>query len=404
MIEAKLYKNNTPINIDINTLKLDYEMRFQGGTLGLGGKYSDVKTKNVFDFYNVGPTYDNIDVDRSNKFNYTENVNAVYVNYNRQFGKQWGLQTGLRMENTVSEGDLISYRPQSDNNVKRNYTDFFPSAALTYSLNQSNAFNLTFSRRIDRPSYQDLNPFENKLDELTFQKGNAFLRPQYTNSIEFTHTFKSRYNTTVGYSHVVDYRAQIIDTADNNRSFITQKNLATQNIFNINFSAPVTITKWWNLFATLNAYRSEYKANFGPGKVINITTTAMTLYGQQTFTINKEWTIENSGWFNSPSVWGGTFKNKAMGGMDIGVQKVLFNGNGNIKFSYTDVLQTMRWSGVSDYGAAYVRANGDWESNTFRINLTYRFGKKQVKAARQRKVSSEEENKRTNSSGGLGGN
>ncbi|WP_163592767.1 outer membrane beta-barrel protein, partial [Klebsiella pneumoniae] len=69
---------------------------------------------------------------------------------------------------------------QSDNNVKRNYFDLFPSAALTWAVDKKNTLNLTYSRRIDRPTYQDLNPFENKLDELTYEKGNAFLRPQYT--------------------------------------------------------------------------------------------------------------------------------------------------------------------------------------------------------------------------------
>jgi iron complex outermembrane recepter protein len=274
---------------------------------------------------------------------------------------------------------------------------------LTYTINKNHALNLTFSRRIDRPSYQDLNPFENKIDELSYQKGNAFLRPQYTNSVEVTHTFLSRYNTTIGYSHIKDYRAQIIDTTEKNRSFITPRNLAEQKIYNINISAPFQIRKWWNLFATFNGYRSEYKADFGKGKVINVNVNAYSLFGQQTFSFKDGLTLEMSGYYNSPNIWGGTFRNRAMGGMDIGLQKTLFKGKGNVKFSYTDVLETMRWQGVSDFGGAYIRVGGGWESNTFRMNLTYRFGNNQVKAARQRKVSSEEENKRLNNSGGLGG-
>ena len=117
---------------------------------------------------------------------------------------KWSIQAGIRMEQTNSKGDLVRADGivQADNTVKRSYLDFFPSAAVTFNINPKHSLNLTYSRRIDRPTYQDLNPFENKLDELTYEKGNAFLQPQYTNTVELTHTFMGFINTTVGYSQV----------------------------------------------------------------------------------------------------------------------------------------------------------------------------------------------------------
>ena len=401
LLDQKIYSNNTPSDIDIYILKADYERNFYKGRLGFGGKYSDVKTKNTFDFYNVYSGQKVKDMGRSNKFNYDENVNALYVNYNRPLSKKITIQAGVRMENTVSEGNLLSYTPQPDDNVKRNYTDLFPSGALTYAVNPKNTLNLSYSRRIDRPNYQDLNPFENKLDELTYQKGNAFLKPQYTNSFQLSHTFLYKYVTSISYSHIKDYFAQIIDTLSN-KSFITQKNLAQQNIVSLNFSAPITITKWWNAFATFNGYHSAYIADFGPGKKVNINVDAFSIFTQQTFSIPKGPTFELSGFFNSPTVWGGTFQTKAFGFADIGVQQQILKGAGTVKVSFTDFLHTLKWSGKSSFGGSIITASGHPESQQLKINFSYRFGNKQVKAAAQRKAVADEENKRLNSSGGIG--
>jgi iron complex outermembrane recepter protein len=402
MLYEQVYTNNTPTDINIYTAKIDYEKPWMKGKLGLGVKYSNVKTDNTFDFFDMVGGINFKNNDRSNRFQYTENVNAAYVNYNRQFNQKWSLQAGLRVENTNSLGVLESTTIQNDKEVERHYTDFFPSGALTYGASQNHQFNLTYSRRIDRPGYQDLNPFENKLDELTYQKGNAFLRPQYTNSFELTHTFKYRFNTTIGYSRIKDFSTQLIDTTEKTRAFITQKNLATQDIYSINFALPFQITKWWSLFANINAFRSRNKATFDDGRKIDLSVNSATLYMQQSFTFKDGFSAEISGFYASPTIWGGTFETKSMGGLDLGVQKQIFNNQGTIKFSYTDLLLTMRWAGVSNFGN-FMDTNGGWESQQLRMNFTYRFGNKQVKAARQRKSGNEDESKRIKSgSGGFG--
>ncbi len=403
LLDSRIYRNNTPTDIDIYTVKIDYEQPFQKGKLGFGGKISDVKTKNTFDFYNVYGNTNVKDPDRSNRFDYNEKINALYVNYNRPMSVKTSIQAGLRMENTKSKGDLTSNTPQPDDLVKRNYTDFFPSGAITYAVNQKNSLNLSYSRRIDRPSYQNLNPFEDKLDELTYMKGNAFLNPQYTNSFQLSHTFLYRYVTSVSYSHIKDFFAQIIDTLGN-KAFVTQKNLATQNIYSLNISAPVTITKWWSAFATFNGYHSAYRADFGTGKTIDLNVDAFSIYTQQTFTAKKGLSFELSGFYNSPTVWGGTFKSKSLGFVDAGVQQKLFKGNGNLKLSFTDVFNTLHWQGTSDFGGSHLVASGNFESQQLKVNFSYRFGNSSVKAARQRKAAADEESKRLNGgSGGIGG-
>ena len=178
-----------------------------------------------------GSTED-LDKDRSNHFIYKENINAGYANYNRQYKKVM-IQAGVRVENTTSEGISNGLKFDGSNYVassssfKRSYTDVFPSAAVTFNKNPKQPWSLSYSRRIDRPAYQDLNPFEFKLDEYLFMKGNINLRPQYTNSFGLSHITKNRINIALNYSHVKDMFTMIIDTIEKSKAIGSKKNLAT---------------------------------------------------------------------------------------------------------------------------------------------------------------------------------
>jgi iron complex outermembrane recepter protein len=387
-------KNYTPTDIDIYTGKLDYERNAFKGKFGAGVKFAYVKTYNLFDFSTLNQTTGIYvkDLQRSNKFTYTENVNAAYVNYNRQVNEKLSLQAGLRLEQTNSEGvlDRADGRMQADDRVKRNYLDFFPSAALTYNMSEKHSFNLTYSRRIDRPGYQDLNPFENKIDELTFEKGNAFLQPQYTNSFELTHTFMGFINSTLGYSHITDYATIFTDTTNGNATFIQNRNLANQDVISLNVGAPLPIKEWWNGYVNLNYNISYFKGSVN-NKAVDLTVPNFNMYMENTFTIGKGWSAQMSGWFSGPSIWGGTFRSKSMGNMDIGLQKQLFDNNATLKFTLTDVFLTNRWYAISDFGGSYLDGNGGWESRQFRVNFSYRFGSNQIKSKRERKTGLETE-------------
>lgn len=414
LLNQYFYRFISPTDIDIYTLKADYEQNFKKGRLGIGAKTSVINTGNNFKRYDVSqlnPEQKTLDVARSNQFDYKETINAVYVNYNKQL-KGVMFQAGVRMENTVSSGD--SYGLNADGSVnkssvqtfKRDYTDFFPSAALTFNKNPMNQWGLSYSRRIDRPAYQDLNPFEFKLDEYTFMKGNTSLRPQYTNIVTLTNTYKYKLNTSLSYSHVADVFAQLVDTADKSKSFITRKNLATQDVIALNISYPF-MYKTYMLFVNFSGNYSKYKADFGGGsRVVNLDAASFNIYTQQSlkFGKKKDWTAELSGWYNTPSIWQGVFKSEAMWSVDGGVQKTIFKGKGNLKVSVSDIFFSMKWSGESNFAGQLTRANGSFESRQLRTSITWRFGSNTVKASRQRKDASEEEKKRTQSSGGLGGN
>lgn len=402
--QEEFYNTLTPSSIDIYSAKVDYEQNFKKGRLGYGGKVSYVKTDNTFQrFYGTGSS--SLE-DNYNNFNYKENINAAYVNYNRQF-KGIMIQAGVRVENTHSKGHSKGFRYDYGTGTKepldtlldRNYTNAFPSAALTFNKNPMKQWSLTYSRRIDRPSYQNLNPFEFNLDKYTFQRGNPNLRPQYTNSIGITHIYKYKLTTTLNYSHVSDVFSTI-PKSEGTRAFITSENIAKQDIVSLNVSMPVQY-KWYSLFFNVNTYYSSFKGQSVDYNV-DVNVFSFNLYAQQTFKLAKSTTAELSGFYTAPSIWQGAFKTKALGSLDVGLQQGLFKGKATVKASFTDVFKTLRFYSTNNTTGQEVRANGIWEGQQFRINFNYRFGSNQVKAARQRQTSIEDENKRTQGGGGIG--
>ncbi len=189
--EPLLLKGHLPSDINIYSIKSDYTHPFKkGGRFEAGIKSSYVKNDNIVD-------YQRLSVDkwvpdaRSNHFIYDENINAAYANVNKQF-KKWTLQGGLRLENTIAKGFQVT----NDSTFKRNFTNLFPSAFISYAINKSNSLTLSYSRRITRPNYQDLNPFTYFLDSLSYRQGNPYLLPQFTHNIELSHSFKGKLITT----------------------------------------------------------------------------------------------------------------------------------------------------------------------------------------------------------------
>ncbi len=381
----------TPITIELATAKIDYEQNLWKGKLGFGVKYSKINTDNQFDFFDRINGNDILNLNRTNNFVYDEQIAAAYVNYNRKF-KKVSLQAGLRMEQTSSDGILTSAQVNTDDRVQRNYTDLFPSGGITYQANQNNSWALTYSKRIQRPNYQSLNPFEYNIDELSFSKGNPFLQPQYTDNIKFSHTYKYTLNTSIRYSFIRDFSAQVTEAVGTNQNFLIARNVANQKVINLGISYPTRFTKWWSVYASVNAYRSIYEAT--NEDFIPISQNTLSFYAQNTFKLPRGFRAEVSGWYSSPSVWGGTYRTKSLGSLNLAVQKKIMNDRMTIRVAVNDVLYTSPWRGLTQFGNLTIDGNGGNDSRQFRINLTYNFGRNEIRKARRRDTGIENEKNR----------
>jgi len=405
-IDSVIYRMLSPTTIDISSVKADYEQDFEKGKLGLGAKTAFVNTDNDFRRYDVVKTVEQLDIERSNRFKYRENINAAYLNYNRAL-KGIMIQAGLRAENTVSKGTSYGQKLSGtgyESNITgfdRNYVDFFPSAAVTFNKNPMKQWNFTYSRRIDRPAYQDLNPFEFKLDEYTFQKGNTDLRPQYTNSFGITYTYKYKLNTTLNYSHVKDIFTVLIDTAEKSKTFISKRNLATQDITSLNLSYPIAY-KRFSSFINLNTYYSMYRADFGSGRLVNLKSFGLSFYSQNSLKFGKTklWTAELTGFYNAPTIYQGAFKAKTLWSVDAGVQKQILKGKGTVKASFSDVFHSLKFIGETNFAGQSTKVSSTWESQQLKFSFSLRFGSNTVKAAKQRNAGSDDETKRVQQGGG----
>ncbi|MEN0055195.1 MAG: TonB-dependent receptor [Mucilaginibacter sp.] len=380
----QLLRNQTPSNITIYTGKADYTKPLSKTVkLETGVKFSSVKTDNdlqaqIFD----GNSYIN-DTTRTNRFIYTEKVSAGYLNLNKQF-KKTSVQLGVRAEYTQSDGNLVGSTP-----VKRDYLDFFPSAFINHTLNDKNEISLSYSRRIDRPGYDNLNPFVYYLDPYTFSKGNAFLKPQYTNNFEFNYTYNKSINVSLGYSRTTDVITEIILTDNQSKkTYQTNLNLQTQNSYSVNVNAPYTITKWWTGNVDVNGFYLGFKSDsVGTGN-LNDGQFTVQIKATQTLTFGS-YKFEIRGDYQSPLTYG-IYKIRPQYGVDAGVSHSFANKKANIKLALDDIFYLRRNNLSSRAIGNDFDIRQNYDSRVGRLTFTYNFGNSSIKS-RERRTGAESE-------------
>jgi len=387
-------RNQAPNNIDIYIAKLDIANNLWKGKLTYGVKVSSVHTRNAYNFFDDAQNGQPVKVlNLSSQFQYRENVNAIFINYHRSLSKKWTVAAGLRAEQTISKGELFKADSVGySTTTTRNYTNLFPNVSISWEASQNHSFSLSYNRRIDRPVYQNLNPFQLKLDEFTYFTGNAFLQPQYTNQITLADRLYKKVNASIFYSVTKDYASQGSDTLKN-QIYAQVRNIGTQKIIGFNINASFKITKWWNSYQQfwynyqlfdVTVDRMKLKTNI-PICGINI---------QQGFDLGNNYSAELSGWLNGPDANGIVWKVQPMGGIDIGAKKMLLKNSLTIKLSATDIFHTEKRYVHSNFGGVIGVGSLLPETQTARISVAWRFGNNQVKGARERQTGSENESDR----------
>jgi hypothetical protein len=380
-------RNNNQTDFGVFAAKADYIHPFKNkSVMELGWKSSWVGINNAIFFEQK--LADNSwlpQTNRNNDFEYDENINAAYINYNFPVGKKINIQSGLRIENTNNKG----YSKTLDSTITRGYTNFFPTANINYTLNDKNMLSFSYSLRVNRPSYEDLNPFIFYIDEFTYGKGNPYLRPEFTNAVSISHTFREMLSTTVYYAKTKDAIMQVLAQEPNSRiGYQTTLNFADYDNFSFTIASPIPIKKWWNSNASVtgfwNSYRGTYLTN-----TLNNQQWSWNFNLDNSFTLSKSVSAELSGWINTPLVYG-VFKMKSQGSVDFGISKKFKNG-AKLKFSVRDIFKTSNFRANVDDNGLIMRVRNDQEPRRANISFSTPFGNKEVKAARNRKTATEEE-------------
>ncbi len=335
------------------------------------------------------------DVNKTNHFYYDENINAVYLNFKKEY-KKVDLQIGLRTENTNVKTKQVKGNITWDSS----YTQLFPSAFFNYKIKENQTIGVSVSRRIDRPNYSQLNPFLFLIDVTTYATGNPSLLPQFTWSYELNYTLKN-INFTLGYSHTNNNQNIVITRfkdvfpnvpSDDNVTVQIPVNLESSDYIGLTVAAPVRINKWWNMMNNANIFYNHFNGNLG-GTTLNNGKAVASLSTNQTFTMTKSWTAELNANYNSGGQYG-FMVTKPQWGIGAGVQKTLWKGKGTVRFNVTDIFwtnlprATITYNNYIEYWRAYR------ETRVANLTLTYRFGSNKVLQARRRTLGSEEERQR----------
>lgn len=383
-------RNQLPVGIRIVAGQLDYERTLRQGKLELGAKHSYVTSENDARYELLQAGNWQSDALRTNYFTYREHITAAYASF---AGKRGALEyrAGLRFEQTNSVGRLLT----TDAQTTRRYLSLFPSVLLSRAVGKGDYLSLAYGRRIQRPNYQNLNPFIYFQDVYTYSQGNPYLRPEYTHALDLTYTVKSVYVFALGYSQTSDMIAWVTQR-ENPGSLVTQtraENLNSQRQWTLTATAPYAPWKWWTITNALNASYTTFLLQ----AVANAPRTVQGLaavYGlNNDFTVPGNWNLSASGYFQSP-LPAGVLQTRGQYSVSLGAQKKFYQDRLSLRVVYNDVLRTAR--AVSEMHLANLRSYSTyrWDSNFFVATLTYQLGNQKVKAAnKNRNVSGDEENR-----------
>ena len=392
-----------PTNIKIYSGKIDYTLPLKkDAKFEAGFKTSFVNNDNNARYDSLKTGYSVLDSGRSNHFIYDENINAAYVNYGRPLGKKWTAQLGLRVENTNSNGISKGYTfnttlnkfEYTETKFKRSYTQLFPTVYLQYTANEKNQFVINYGRRIERPDYQDMNPFVHFLDRYTFEQGNPNLSAQFAHNIELSHTYKGFLTSTVNYTKTTDIIQMVLEQNDvTNETFVKKANIASSEQVGLAITANKSITKWWSGNIYANVYNNHFKGVVGT-EPISLGVTSFMVQLQQQFKFNKGWAAELSGFYRSKGLEGVIYI-KPIAQFNAGVSKQVLKNQGSLRLNIRDIFAGSVFKGYSKYGTVDANFKNVNDSRAVSLTFSYRFNKGKLKASSGKRNSgaSDEQNR-----------
>ena len=377
------YDANT--QIDLWSVMADYEKRYKKFTLSSGVKYSYISTGNQLAFYNVENESPVLDITRSNNFDYLEKVAALYLIVNAKVNAKVTINAGLRMESTSSLGTLESKIATKDSEVPRNYTDFFPNVSVAYDDQKKSVLSASIGRRITRPNYQDLNPFESRTSELSGWKGNPFLNPNYITNYQLTYSFKRKLVISNTYSVTKDFFANVFEITEGAGNILSPRNLQKAINNGLSVSYPLKVTKWWD-FTTFLVYNySSFEGKIG-NTVIDLKANIYNFRLQNSLSLPGKISMELTYFYSSPWIWGGTVNVEGGYAINFGVKKDFLNKKLLLQVTGSDIFGTRSdYHYKSNYGGKHVDGVITFDNQRFGINATYNFGNQKAKATKKRK-------------------
>ncbi len=377
--------------IDLWSAKVDFDKSWDILSFSTGVKYAHIVTQNGFAFYNIENEIPVFDATKSNDFNYTENVAAIYANANLKIGSYVALNAGLRVENTSSRGKLISDIPLDNKDVPRNYTDYFPNVGLSFENESDHSYSLNIGRRITRPNYQDLNPFESPTSQLVVWKGNPFLKPNYIMNYQASYSYKQKLVVILSYSKTTDFFARIVEIVEGDNTQIIPRNMDKALDYGVSVSFPLTVTKFWELVAFGNISEKTFEGN-PEGTAIDIKSTLWNYQIQNNIKLPNDFLLDITFRQQSRWIWRGSVFIEGTESLNFGIRKDLLDKKIQIRITGVDILRTNSdYPYYSNYGGIDLEGTYTDDGRRFGMGATFKFGDSKAKIRKRTKSALDEE-------------
>jgi hypothetical protein len=383
----EIQRSRMPIGIDIYVAKLDYEQPLSKvSKLEMGAKYSNVTSDNDLTFEDfLNNSWINNEK-RTNHFVYKEQIAAGYIDYNNTIGK-WGLKVGARGEYTFSDGNSLTLNKQ----VKRNYFKLFPNANLTYTLNENHILSLGYARKITRPNYRQLNPFDYFIDKLTFERGNPYLNPQFSNEFTLNYTLMQRYNVTLG---INDVRDAIVESMGQDsvlkQTWVIRENLGKNLTAYLNLNIPITVSKIWSMNNNITGIHFNFDGMVS-GHPLKRKSFLLQATSMHNLKLAKSLSANVNLRYFSPFKYN-VYDMKARWDMEIGATKTFKDQRSSLKLAVSDLFNTGNQNLKTNFGDFDSSIRQYQDRRVVRLTYSYKFGN--LKNNYRKKDTSNEEKER----------
>ncbi|WP_353118854.1 TonB-dependent receptor [Myroides odoratus] len=361
-------RGKIPSTLRVFNGKLDFTIPlWDNHTLETGWK-STVKTNDNPSVYEIEENNQwVIDPITTNHYDYKEQIHALYANYKATWD-HWQIQVGLRNEYT----DRTINQKTTAEHHQMDYNKLFPSASIKYETDQAHSYYASYSKRINRPSHFDLNPFRFYNDPFNYWQGNVNVRPEITHATEVGYSWSKYLIASIYFSQTHDVMTQVYSYEQNQTIMVkTLENLSKSYHYGATVTATANPTDFWTLSSMFNLFNNQYKGTYQE-TTIDSKQVAFTLNAQNSFTFSKGIKAEiNAQYFSKSNI--GLYKRDAYFDLTIGASKSVFKDKGSIKLALTDVLKTNNFTIIGDNFDSKVKQKYDLDSRIATLSFNYKF-------------------------------
>ncbi|MFV0248334.1 MAG: TonB-dependent receptor domain-containing protein [Tenacibaculum sp.] len=380
---------NSIQEINFFTVSADLALPYKFLNMSVGTKLSFIETNSGIKTFSKTDDDFIIDLSRTNDFKYNEDIQALYISFQKDLGK-WSFKLGTRLELTQTKGTSISLT-QGNTIIENNFSQLFPSAYVTYSPSEKNSYSVSYGKRVNRPNYSQLNPFRWYSNPFIYSEGNPFLSPYFIDNLEFSHLFKNNLNTTLYYSEINNGSDQItIVKNSSNLRYTIWENFV--NSYSLGLTESYTlkgIASWLNSYLQFNINYSEINSSISE---INssITNTVDSQKGFNYYfqinssfhvTSNKQLSGELNFWYSSSKVDGVYFLSDAYN-LDLGLRYNSLSKRWLFSINFQDILNSNNLGLRSETNGISFNRQLEYDMQRIRFSIRYKFGNNKIKRKR----------------------